>query len=185
MKSIFLVPATLVAVLSCAGAFTSVSQSAVLNCKSLVSCNAGADQIDQELAKARELLAAAKQQIAAMEKGTEDPESPQTGKTPFFAKVNGTDKRESVVKSKDDKGLITVNGDKMAKLSEDESWQARPLGEVFENELDEDEDVYSLASKQLGERDVAASIWNLRKTMQAEDYQRIFDKKNRFIGEDI
>eukprot|EP00547_Thalassionema_nitzschioides_P008014 CAMPEP_0194202144 /NCGR_PEP_ID=MMETSP0156-20130528/2248_1 /TAXON_ID=33649 /ORGANISM="Thalassionema nitzschioides, Strain L26-B" /LENGTH=159 /DNA_ID=CAMNT_0038927553 /DNA_START=170 /DNA_END=646 /DNA_ORIENTATION=- len=159
MRSIFLVPAELVVLLSFAGAFTPTLQPGVLNCRSLVSCNVGADQIDQELAKARELLAAAKQQIAAMEKETENSEPPQTETTPFFAKVNGIDKRESVVKTKDDKGLITVNGDKMAKLSEDESWQARPLGEVFENELDEDEDVYSLASKQLGERDVAASIW--------------------------
>lgn len=151
----------------------------------MVLWNAGADQIDQELAKARELLAAAKEQLSAMENGTENPESTQTNNTPFFAKLNRNDKRESVVKSKNDEGLITVNGDKMAKLSEEESWEARRLGEVFENELDEDEDVYSLASKQLGERDVAASIWNLRKTMQTEDYKRIFDKNNRFIGEDI
>mmetsp|Transcript_9910 Transcript_9910/g.15234 ORF Transcript_9910/g.15234 Transcript_9910/m.15234 type:complete len:183 (-) Transcript_9910:633-1181(-) len=182
MRSIFLLPVNLSLVLSYVGAFTALSQPCAIN-KSMVLCNAGADQIDQELAKARELLAAAKEQLSAMENGTENPQSTQANTTPFFAKEN--DKRESVVKSKNDEGLITVNGDKMAKLSEEESWEARRLGEVFENELDEDEDVYSLASKQLGERDVAASIWNLRKTMQTEDYKRIFDKNNRFIGEDI
>ena len=80
--------------------------------------------------------------------------------------------------------MITTDGEKMAKKSEEENWKGRRLGEVFENEINGDEDVYSLAAQQLGDKDVARSIFNLRKSMKTEDYNRIFDKRNRFIGED-
>ena len=75
-------------------------------------------------------------------------------------------------------GLFTTDGDKMAELSEEEEWESRPLLEVFESEIED------TSSSVLNERDVAASIFNLRKTLQMEDYRKIFDKRNRFIGED-
>jgi hypothetical protein len=150
------------------------------------------DDIDRELARARQLIAEAKAKLDAIEGEPVEGPVVEERQIPFFAKlVSGSntipvrDKREVVVKSENQDGLITVNGEEMAKLSEGEDWTARPLGEVFENELTEEEDVYSLASRQLAERDVAASIRNLRKTMQTEDYKRIFDTKNRFIGEDV
>ncbi|KAI2507246.1 hypothetical protein MHU86_7203 [Fragilaria crotonensis] len=154
------------------------------------------DDVDRELAKARLLLIEAKKQIAAMDAGEEyirPSERDQTADTdtpnvPFFATLHDTgmqNKRDIVIKSRNDDGLITVNGEEMAKLSEEEMWSARPLGEVFENELNEDEDVYALATESLRQRDVAASIFNLRKSMQPQDYQKIFDKKNYFIGEDV
>jgi len=80
--------------------------------------------------------------------------------------------------------LVTADGEKMAKLSEEEPWEYRSLLDVFENERDVNEDVYSKASQQLAQRDVAASIYNLRKELKTEDYRKIFDKRNRFIGED-
>lgn len=102
--------------------------------------------------------------------------------TPFFAQRSVN--RDRVVKSKDDEtGLITADGEVMAAISEQEDWEMRSLSEVFENETDESGDVYSLASQQLAERDVAASVWNLRKQLQTDDYLKIFDKRNRFIGE--
>jgi hypothetical protein len=162
------------------------------------------DEVDRELAKAKVLLAEAKQQIAVMDAivalvnaGEEQAaaaaeEEKKKSSIPFFASLgdDGDDvkvssKRDIVMKSTNDDGLITVNGDEMAKLSEEEMWSTRSLGEVFENELNEDEDVYATANKGLRTRDVAASIYNLRKTMQMGDYQKIFDKSNYFIGEDV
>lgn len=156
------------------------------------------DDIDRELAKARILLIEAKKQIAAMDAGEEyvrpvevAAHEETTTNVPFFAKLNDDNnshapsKREIVIKSRNEDGLITVNGEEMAKLSEEEMWTARPLDQVFENELNEDEDVYALATESLRQRDVAASIFNLRKSMQPQDYQKIFDKKNYFIGEDV
>jgi hypothetical protein len=105
---------------------------------------------------------------------------------PFFASRQApppVDKRQRVIKTVDEStGLITTDGEKMAELSEEEEWEVRTLSEVFENEIS-DKDVYSAASQQLASRDVAASIWNLRKTLQSDDYKKIFDEKNRFIGE--
>lgn len=105
---------------------------------------------------------------------------------PFFAAMAvaatpGTDgnKREVVIKSVDEKtGLITTDGEKMASLSEKEEWEVRGLLDLFENEIEDK------ASDRFADRDVVASIWNLRKSLQQEDYRRIFDSKNRFIGED-
>mmetsp|Transcript_9489 Transcript_9489/g.10535 ORF Transcript_9489/g.10535 Transcript_9489/m.10535 type:complete len:190 (-) Transcript_9489:211-780(-) len=158
---------------------------------SLICRNGAEDDIAKELAKARELLAETREQLDAMEYEEKRNQPPINKETPFFAKAAATQKiaerskRELVVKSGKKDEVITVKGDEMAKLSEGENWEARPLGEAFENELNENEDVYSLATKQLAQSDVAARIWNLRKTMQTDDYKRIFDKKNRFIGEDI
>jgi hypothetical protein len=72
----------------------------------------------------------------------------------------------------------------MAELSEKEQWEARSLLEVFESEIDDSGDVYATTSNRLADRDVAASIYNLRKHLHTEDYKIIFDKRNRFIGEE-
>jgi len=105
--------------------------------------------------------------------------------TPFFAQRSVS--RDQVVKSKDDKtGLITADGEVMAAISEQEDWEMRSLSEVFENETDENGDdyrYYSAASQHIAERDLAASVWNMRKTLQTDDYFKIFDKRNRFIGD--
>jgi hypothetical protein len=176
-----------------------------------LSAAAGKDEVTVNLERARAVLEKAKQKLASRDgdgRGTaattmvaereEDPQrdvvrsseassSMSPPPLPFFASREAVplvdNKRQKVIKSIDQEtGLITTDGEKMARLSEEEAWEARSLFEVFENEI-ADKDAYSVTSKQLATRDVAASIWNLRKTLQSDDYRKIFDEKNRFIGE--
>jgi hypothetical protein len=94
------------------------------------------------------------------------------------AKING--KKERVIKSKNaDTGLFTTDGDLMAKLSEGEEWQTRRLLEVFSNEQER----LTPENDSQANRDVAASIFNLRRVLETEDYLRIFDSRNWFIGQ--
>ena len=102
---------------------------------------------------------------------------------PFFATTTPVDgskkKKEKVIKNQNENdGTFTTDGDLMAKLSEQEEWESRPLLEVFRNERKA-----TTADDALSDRDVAASIYGLRKSLQLEDFQKIFDKRNRFIGE--
>ena len=66
----------------------------------------------------------------------------------------------------------------MAELSEKEQWEMRN----FKSE-EEEENAYQ---KMMRKRDmeVAQAIFNLRKSMKNEDYEKVFDKRNYFIGED-
>jgi hypothetical protein len=158
------------------------------------------EEVERRLAKAKEVLAKSK---AKLEKSSQTTGDKKNGKTasssssssggapaplPFFAskkRVKDPRRRENVIKAKNEEtGLVQADGEKMAAMSEKEEWEYRSLLEVFENAVEENGDVYSTTSQQLAERDVAASIWNLRKTMKTEDYLKIFDRKNRFIGED-
>lgn len=139
-------------------------------------------QVNKELAKAKLLIEKSKAKMRARDETSEPSADPSS--LPFFA--NMAVDRKSVVKTVDAKtGLVTADGEAMAAISEQEDWEVRPLYEVFNSEVGEKEDVYSVASQQLAQRDVAASVWNLRKQLQQEDYQKIFDKRNRFIGEDV
>jgi hypothetical protein len=142
--------------------------------------------------KAREQVAAeneVRQQQEQQQLGSETTPSASTAAvaaaTPFFV-TRTVDREQRMIKAKDEKtGLITADGEAMAAISEQEDWEARPLSEVFTSEIGEKADIYSVVSQQLSQRDVAASIFNLRRQLQLEDYQRIFDKKNYFIGEDV
>jgi hypothetical protein len=134
------------------------------------------EEIHQGLQRARAILEKSKAKLAAREA------------LPFFAQPQEPPpvSRAGVVKAVHPvSGLIQADGEKMAAISEQEAWEFRSLVEVFnENEMTEEEDRYSLASQQLAKRDVAESIFQLRKELQTEDYRRIFDTNNRFIGED-
>lgn len=144
-------------------------------------------QINLGLQRAREVLEKSKAKLAAREEAGRATILGADASVPFFAQTSKKDvvSREGVVKSVDEKtGLITADGERMAAISEQEDWEFRPLFEVFENEMTDEEDRYSLASQQLASRDVAASVFNLRKQLQLDDYHKIFDTKNRFIGED-
>ncbi len=145
------------------------------------------DEITKQLERAKALLAKSKAKIEAKEMGSlyrsedkiQEKSSPKSN-IPFFAsqivtKTNGN-KREKVVKATNGDGLVTIDGDLMAQLSEAEEWEIRSLLDVFENETKNLSDPFS-------ERDVAASIYGLQKVLQTEDFHRIFDKRNRFIGE--
>eukprot|EP00565_Helicotheca_tamesis_P008300 CAMPEP_0185738206 /NCGR_PEP_ID=MMETSP1171-20130828/32284_1 /TAXON_ID=374046 /ORGANISM="Helicotheca tamensis, Strain CCMP826" /LENGTH=131 /DNA_ID=CAMNT_0028409343 /DNA_START=276 /DNA_END=671 /DNA_ORIENTATION=+ len=129
---------------------------------------------------------AKKEKEKEAEKAANDDDSDDDDVAMFFASTppTATDndkKRKRVVKTKDEEsGLITTDGDLMAELSESEEWEARPLSQVFKSELKEAD---SVARKKF-ERDIAQSMWNLKKTMKKEDYEAIFDKRNFFIGEE-
>jgi hypothetical protein len=143
------------------------------------------DEINKGLLRAKELLAKSKAKLAAKEASLKNPPNEKEEKLPFFASTRKVAvNRKGVIKSKNAEGLVLADGERMAALSEQEEWERRGLFELFESEIDNSEDVYSQASEQLASRDVAASIFNLRKTLQQEDYSRIFDKRNYLIGED-
>ena len=100
------------------------------------------------------------------------------------AKVEGKgkeEKRASVTKQvMDDTGLITTDGDLMAAMSEEEEWSERSLLEIFTDETFDDEE---LVNEAMIQRDVAASINAMRVRMDNKDFEKIFDARNRFIGE--
>ncbi|KAG7354754.1 hypothetical protein IV203_004110 [Nitzschia inconspicua] len=163
--------------------------------------NSPEDEVTRQLARARAALEVSRAKLAARENAVENEFSTQTESTkkktaidmkdgamgpevPFFAsqssnptgKKDSIGKREKVIKAKNEDGLFTTDGDLMAKLSEEEEWESRSLFEVFQNERKRPENT-------LADRDVAASIFNLRKQLRTDDFQRIFDQRNRFIGE--
>ena len=144
-----------------------------------ISGSAEKDEITEQLERAKALIAKSKAKIEANGNGESSSDGGKERNVPFFASKDKINKKDRVIKYQDeDTGLFTTDGDKMAQLSEEEEWESRPLLEVFESEIEDN------SSSSLNERDVAASIFGLRKTLQTEDYRRIFDKSNRFIGED-
>jgi len=164
---------------------------------------AAEDEVSRQLSKAKELIERTKQKMESKEKAAaaaaaaaesdEDDADQQTESTtadedevlPFFA-VDPTaaeKRREMVTKTKDEEsGLITTDGDKMASLAEGETWESRGLYDLFENEIEEDAE--TLAKEARASRDVARSMMNLKMIMNKADFDFIFDKKNRFIGEE-
>jgi hypothetical protein len=141
------------------------------------------DEITKQVERARELLRKTKAKIEAKEQEELDALNGDNGATngsvPFFASkdVVQNNKKEKVTKTQNEEGLITTDGEMMAQLSETEEWEVRSLLECFENEKEDTKADY------FANRDVSASIYNLRKTLQLKDFQRIFDSKNFFIGD--
>lgn len=139
------------------------------------------DDISAQLAKARALIEKAKAKIEnEAAEAVEQQEGEVESKAESISVTSAESKAASVIKSTNEEGLFTTDGDLMAELSEAEEWEDRGLLDVFETEGEDESDV----SRQLASRDVAASIMNLRMSMQNEDYRKIFDKRNRFIGEE-
>jgi len=142
------------------------------------------DDVSRQLAKARELIEQSKAKMAALKEEEEADESTkvvteEVEMTIDLESSREAEKRMKVTKSTDDEsGLITTDGDLMAMLSEAEDWEIRDMFDVFEDETEESE-----VSKQLAKRDVAASLYGLRISMQNEDYSKIFNKRDRWIGE--
>ena len=139
------------------------------------------DDMTRQIEKARELIKKSKAKLAAQELAAEGTLTATTTTLPFFAKLPATEKqkRDQVTKTTDGNGLITTDGEEMARLSEGEEWEARAFADVFQSENDK----YKMVNEQLSERDVAASMFNLRVTLQNEDFMKIFNERNRFIGE--
>ena len=152
------------------------------------------EEVARQLQRAREVLAKTKAkmearaaaELVADDDDDDDLEGTETskGSVPFFASQAATktkregDKKEKVIKSKNESGLFTTDGALMAELSESEEWEARPLLDVFQNENKK-----ANTKDTLADRDVAASIFGLQRVLQTEDFMKIFDKRNRFIGD--
>jgi len=136
------------------------------------------DDVTRQLAKARELLEQCKAKLA--EETEADESIDVVEETPIDSESSiETEKRTKVTKTTDDEsGLITTDGELMAAISELEDWEIRDIFDCFEDELEESD-----VSKQLAKRDVASSLYGLRMSMQNEDYAKIFNKKNYWIGE--
>jgi hypothetical protein len=142
------------------------------------------DDISKQVERARKLLEKTKAKIEAREAAAIAKEANASTQTsvPFFASQlkDASQKKGKIVKSGNEvDGTLVADGEMMARLSEEEQWEFRSLLEVFKNENEEQ----SQASSQLDKRDVAASIYNLQKSLTIDDYMRIFDPRNRFIGE--
>jgi len=130
------------------------------------------DDISRQLARSKIILEKAKAKVALEQSGGASVKKEK--------EKSSVDKKTSVLKSKNEEsGLSTFDGDLMASLSEEEDWELKGLFDVFDDETEETD-----VSKSLAKRDVAASILNLRISMHNDDYRKIFDTKNYFIGED-
>lgn len=148
------------------------------------------EDIEKQLARAMELLekGQAKLESAAAAAAEGSQEEEKMDKTLLDQET----KRMMVTKIQKEDGLVVVDGEMMARYSEEEEWQLRPLMEVFEEDdsFQGDNNTYYgllLAStnttKKLAQRDEVASIRNLQTIMNRQDFQKIFDEKNYFIGE--
>lgn len=118
------------------------------------------------------------QDLAA--EGVENESDEEKESIPFFAAAavkNKSGKKDKVIKNKNEDGTFSTDGDLMAKLSEEEEWDLRPLLEVFKNEKEKGPQSLNV------DRDISQSMYNLRKVLQTEDFMKIFDKRNRFIGD--
>jgi hypothetical protein len=140
------------------------------------------DEITRQLVRARELIAKTKAKMEAQEEA--DANGTTTGaaaaNVPFFASQDrkSNSKKDKVIKTQNEEGLFTTDGDLMAEMSESEEWEVRPLNEVFQTE----KEIIRKTNK-LANRDMSAGIQGLQRVLQTEDYLKIFDKRNRFIGE--
>lgn len=161
---------------------TTSSHYSVRSCSKKSSALQMSDDVDVQLAKAKELLAKAKAKIA--EANIEENVKQSTTEVIEEVKKPSTavaSKKEQVLKSETESGLFTTDGDMMAELSEDEEWEMRSLLDVFEEEFSNDDAERRSTDKK--DRDIAMAMFNLRKQMINEDYQKIFDEKNWLIGD--
>jgi len=159
--------------------------SSTIQCRMALKPTERNDDITKQLERAKAALAVSRAKMEAQEQAeadlvAEEKEGKNEGKcVPFFA-INTADddgKKEKVIKDKNKDGLFTTDGDLMAKLSEEEEWEPRPLLEVFQNEKEKGPSAMNI------DRDIGQSMYNLRKSLQTEDFMKIFDKRNHFIGE--
>lgn len=172
-------------------AFVPSSSGRITQYSSSTSCQMGSkstevnDEIAKQLERAKAALAVSRAKMEAQEQAEaglideHEKEEKTDEAVPFFA-MNADDengKKDRVIKDTNESGGFTTDGDLMAKLSEEEEWESRPLLEVFQNEKEESPEAMGI------DRDIGQSMYNLRKQLQTEDFNKIFDKRNRWIGE--
>jgi len=80
----------------------------------------------------------------------------------------------------DARGKIRPSAELMEKLAEEEDWELRMLDEMFEDQIPQPTDM----EKKLQKKDIGMTMYNLRKSMQNEDFRKIFNSKNPRIGEE-
>lgn len=154
-----------------------------------------------QIRKARKLLRDAKKKMEAETtataatngKSSTTTKEEQPSPLPFFAQQSFTAAaidNTRKIKSKTKSGEIIADGDTMTSLSNSEPWERRSLSDIgFQSEARSDFDgnlVEVDLNGNLGglaERDLAASIYNLRKVLRNEDFKKVFDSRNWFIGE--
>ena len=155
-----------------------------------------------QIRKARKLLKDAKKKMDPPPSSTTNEQQQQTDEDtasssslPFFAQQQQTSFTTKAItaaqkiKSKTPSGSIIADGAAMTSLSNSEPWELRSLSQIgFESEARSDYDgniveVDSGSTSSLADKDVAMSIYNLRKTLQNEDFKSVFNSRNRFIGE--
>lgn len=152
--------------------------------KAVSKLKAGNADIAKQLERAKAAIAISRAKMEAMEQAEAGLDAEETEEksdekaVPFFAMNTADDdsKKDKVIKKKNEDGAFTTDGALMAKLSEEEEWESRSLDDVFTNEKKKP-DAMNI------NRDIGQSMYNLRKTLQTEDFMRIFDKRNHFIGE--
>ena len=150
------------------------------------------DDIARELERARELLAKSQAKIDA-KKQASSAQTESSEQKKITQQCSAAEKRKMVTTSvQEGSGLITTDGEMMARLSEEEEWEERALLEVFEDLLNDDlfvDDDAGLffastnTTKKLAQRDEVSSVRNLMISMNKEDFDKIFNKRNRWIGE--
>lgn len=135
--------------------------------------------------KSQEEAAAAAAAVEGAPAGSEDDLAESKAendeaKLPFFA-------TKSKIKSKNESGDIIADGETMASLSASEPWEQRSLSQMFEREDREDFDgnvvPATTDARTIADRDMAAGIFGLRRKLQTEDFFKVFNPRNRFIGD--
>jgi len=155
----------------------------------------GDDDVSRQLEKARKLIAEAKGKLEAKELEAQDPSSTAPVAQHFFAtedneedeatrEKNKEEKRSRVIKQELDNGKITTDGDMMVELSQNEKWEMRPLMDVFEPEKMSEEDEKSREERRKKEIQIVQAMMNLKQKLGKDDYEKIFNNKNFFIGEE-
>lgn len=150
-----------------------------------------------QIRKARKLLEEAKKKMEATEtvkidgangeaKGSKtESKKEETTVLPFFASRSSTPSAKKI-KSKTNSGIV-ADGATMTTLSDSEPWELRPLNQMFlrEPRSDYDGNLVSESSdgSKLAEKDLARSIMNMKRQLQGEDFKKVFDQRNRWIGE--
>lgn len=145
--------------------------------------------------KQKEQELAAAQAAAAAANGLNDTAganaSPSKGGAlPFLASKSFTSSATTTsqkIKSKTKTGEIIADGETMASLSKSEPWERRSLSQMFQKEKRTDFDGNVVEGEdemdaRLSDKEMMG-IYNLRKQLQNDDFKKVFDSRNRFIGE--
>ena len=150
-----------------------------------------------QIRKARKLLEDAKKKLEATEtvkidgangeaNGSKNESKKQEATPlPFFASRSSIPSSKKI-KSKTNSGIV-ADGATMTTLSNSEPWELRPLNQMFLNEprSDYDGNVVNESSggSKMAEKDLARQIMNMKRQLQGEDFKKVFDQRNRWIGE--